>query len=185
MLSTHLGDRNFGLVMDSTRRHPKAWDESEDSTNGGSMLHRISLLAAVVIASLAVAVTPALAGEDDGNPATPPATGPTTPAPVPAPAPTVTIPKSYQHKLDKLTNEVKRLKHEAASESGSGGGGGGGTAGTSSSSPPTPTQTVAQTTTIPSGGVGAGAGGTAHAGSSDTLPAGLGIAGLVLVLAAG
>jgi hypothetical protein len=137
----------------------------------------------MVIAALALTVSPALAGEDDTTtPAPPPA-----PAPAPAPAPTVEIPKRFQDKLDQLTNEVRRLKQEAASSgSGGGGGGGGSSAGTSSSGTSPTTSTVAQTTTIPQGGVQAGAGGMAQDGSgSMLLPIGLGLIGLTLAGAGG
>ena len=151
------------------------------------MLHRISLMAAVVIAALAISVTPALAGEDDGNPATPPVTTTPAPAPPPAPAPVVEIPPSVQRDLDRLQNEVDQLKEEASNESESGGGGGGGNSGASNTANTTPVATtpVAETFTVPQGGVQAGAGGTAPQGSADSLQVGLGIAGLALALAAG
>jgi len=150
------------------------------------MLNRISLMAAVAIAALAISVTPALAGEDDGNPATPPVT--TTPAPAPTPAPTpapkVEVPKSVQNELDRLQNEVRDLKREAAKESSGGGGGGNSSASNSSSNARTSfTPVAAQTTsTVPQGGVQAGAGGTAPDGSDNmmVLPIGLGLIGLML-----
>jgi hypothetical protein len=147
------------------------------------MLHRISLMAAVVIAALAISVTPALAGEDDGDPATPPVT--TTPAPAPAPAPppapTVEIPPRIEHELDRLKDEVRDLKREAAKGGGGGGGGGNSGAGnTTASTAPITTPVAQKTFTVPQGGVQAGAGGTAQDGSGSLLPIGLGLIGLTL-----
>jgi hypothetical protein len=150
------------------------------------MLHRILSLTAVGLVALAIGVTPAMAGEDDGDPTTPPVTTTPAPAPPPAPAPTVEVPQSVQRELDRLANEVKELKREARNEEGSGGGGGGSSSAsnTSSSAGPSFTPVASKTFTAPRGGVQAGAGGTAPDDSGSVLPIGIGLVGLALAGAA-
>ena len=133
------------------------------------MLHRISLLAAVVMAALAISVTPALAGEDDGTPPPPPVT--TVPAPVPPPAP-VPAPTPPQPAPKKAPEKAPKAEHSGGSKS----------SGSKSNQHTTRsfTPVAQQTFTIPQGGVQAGAGGTAPQDSDSMLPIGLGLIGLML-----
>jgi hypothetical protein len=142
------------------------------------MLHRISLLAATVVTALAVAVTPAMAGEDTGVPPAPP---PPAPAPTltPAPAPPPPAPKPKKHK------KHKKHKKQSSEGSESKGSSSGSNSGGTTRSYTTTVRPVVRTYTIPKGGVQAGGGGTAQQGSEDVLPVGLGLIGLTLAATAG
>jgi hypothetical protein len=144
------------------------------------MLHRISLLAAVVMAALAISVTPALAGEDDGNPLTPPVTTVPAPVPPPAPVPAPPAPTPPKPAPKKAPKKAPKAENSGGSKSGK----------SKSSKSKSHKQTirsytpvVQQTYTIPQGGVQAGAGGTAPQDSGSELPIGLGLIGLTLAAA--
>jgi outer membrane biosynthesis protein TonB len=139
------------------------------------MLHRISLLAAVVMAALAISVTPALAGEDDGDPTTPPVT--TTPAPVPPPAPAPAPQPAPQPAPKKAPKKAPKANNSGGSKSGKSNSSKGKS---HNQTTRTYTPVVQQTYTIPQGGVQAGAGGTAPQDSGSALPVGLGLIGLTL-----
>jgi outer membrane biosynthesis protein TonB len=137
------------------------------------MLHRILSLTAVALVALALGVSPAMAGEDDGDPTTPPVTTIPAPAPVPPPAPVpapTPAPKPAPEKAPKAKN--------------SGGSKSSGSKGQSSKKTTQSYTPVAQQTyTIPQGGVQAGAGGTAPQDSGSVLPIGLGLIGLTMAAA--
>lgn len=136
------------------------------------MLHRILSLTAVGLVALAIGVTPAMAGEDDGDPTTPPVTTTPVPAPVPPPAP---VPAPQPTPAPAPEKAPKAENSGGSNSSGNNSGNSRSSQKTTRSFTP-----VAQTTTIPQGGVQAGAGGTAPQDSGSMLPVGLGLIGLML-----